>query len=61
MIGGQIWLSYGVENMDCVLYERADTEKELEQAVLDISTDLAGIEAIEVDSVFLSGAIFNGK
>lgn len=61
MIGGQIWLSYGIENMDCVLFERADTNAELVRAVLHFSAELAGKEVLEVDSVFLNGAIFKGK
>ena len=50
--GSRIWLSYVGRHRELVLYERAETDEELEAAVLDYSKRLQYLEVFEADILF---------
>ncbi len=52
MRGSKIWLCYVGVGQELVLYERAETEEELEAAVLDYSERLKNLDVFETDTLF---------
>lgn len=55
MIGSRMWLSYGIDGMDCVLVERIENTSELESHITTLQFELSGDIDIIADMVYVNG------